>query len=88
MGGTRRIEQSVVTVICFQEPHAPGDTVAAPVDGPLPPEPRRIEYSSSRTGKRNSSTSGSVPRVLVMWVWIAEQPSKSGPAPVPPQIVS
>ena len=45
-----------------------------------------MRNSSSSTGKRHSSTSGSVRRELVMWVWTASVPSKSGPAPEPPQI--
>src|SRR4029453_9519519 len=53
-----------------------------------PPEPRRIENSSSRTGKRVSRISGSVSRLLVIWVWTALAPSWSGPAPAPPAIVS
>ena len=44
--------------------------------------------SSTRTGKRCSSTSGSVMRVLVMWLCTASVPGWSGPAPVPPQMVS
>ena len=43
---------------------------------------------SSRTGKRHSSTSGSVRRELVMCVCTTLAPSKSGPAPEPPEIVS
>ena len=55
---------------------------------PLPPEPRRMWKSSSTTGKRLSSTSGSVRRELVMWVCTAAAPSKPGPAGAPEQIVS
>ena len=57
-------------------------------DRPAPPEPRRISKRSTSTGKRHSRTSGSVSREFVMWVWTASVPSKSGPAPEPPQIVS
>ena len=46
---------------------------------PAPPLPRRIANDSSRTGKRHSSTSGSVSRELVMCVCTALAPSKSGP---------
>ena len=56
--------------------------------GRAPPLPRRIANASSRTGKRHSSTSGSVSRELVMCVCTALAPSKSGPAPAPPAIVS
>ena len=38
---------------------------------PRPPEPRRMWKSSSTTGKRCSSTSGSVRREFVMWVCTA-----------------
>jgi hypothetical protein len=55
---------------------------------PAPPLPGRIENASSRTGKRHSSTSGSVSRELVMCVCTTLAPSKSGPAPAPPAIVS
>jgi hypothetical protein len=41
-----------------------------------------------RTGKRSSSTSGSVRRLLVMWVCTTLVPWKPGPAPEPPEIVS
>ena len=49
--------------------------------------------SSSSTGKRNSSTSGSVSRELVMWVWTPDVPAKPRPsfmrpAGEPEQIVS
>ncbi len=59
-----------------------------PCHCPAPPEPRRMLNSSSTTGYRSSRISGSVMRVLVMWVWMALVPSKPGPAPVPPQMVS
>ena len=39
-------------------------------------------------GKRNSRISGSVRRVLVMWVCTASVPAKPGPAGEPEQIVS
>src|SRR5207253_1727793 len=55
---------------------------------PSPPEPRRIAKPSSRTGSRVSRISGSVRRLLVMWVCTALVPSWSGPAPEPPAIVS
>ena len=60
---------------------------------PLPPEPRRMWKSSSTTGKRNSSTSGSVSRELVMWLCTPSAPLKpvpslSTPAGPPAQIVS
>ena len=55
---------------------------------PLPPEPLRMWKSSSTTGKRNSRISGSVSRVLVMWVCTASVPGKPGPAGEPEQIVS
>ena len=60
---------------------------------PLPPEPSRMWKSSSSTGKRSSSTSGSVRRELVMWVWTPDVPSKPRPsfmrpAGEPEQIVS
>ena len=40
-----------------------------------PPEPRLMLNSSSRTGRRVSSISGSVRRLLVMWVCTALVPS-------------
>ena len=45
---------------------------------PLPPEWRRMENFPTPTGKRCSSTSGSVTRVLVMWLCIALVRSWSG----------
>ena len=55
---------------------------------PRPPEFGRIWKSSSKTGKRNSKTSGSVSRVFVMCVCTASVPLKPGPAEEPEQIVS
>jgi len=55
---------------------------------PAPPVPRRIRNASTRTGKRHSRTSGSVSRELVMCVCTTLAPSKPGPAPAPPAIVS
>ena len=52
----------------LEEADAAHRAVAAALQRPAPPEPRRISKPSSRTGKRNSSTSGSVSRELVMWV--------------------
>ena len=54
---------------------------------------RRMRKSSRSTGKRISSTSGSVSRELVMWVWTPSAPSKPlpsfiTPAGAPEQIVS
>jgi hypothetical protein len=56
------------------------DAVAAAMRS-APPEPRRIAKRSSSTGKRVSNISGSVRRLLVMCVWTALAPSKSGPRP-------
>src|SRR5574337_448564 len=55
---------------------------------PLPPEPRRIAKSSSTTGKRLSSTSGSVRREFVIWVCTAAGPSKFCAAGSPEHMVS
>ena len=55
---------------------------------PVPPLPGRMAKLSSSTGKRCSSTSGSVRRELVISVCTPEVPSNPGPAPDPPQIVS
>src|SRR5471032_2689362 len=55
---------------------------------PLPPLPLRIAWVSTSTGKRHSSTSGSVMRELVIWVCTAAVPSKPGPGPEPPAMVS
>ncbi len=54
-------------------------TPSPPRCRPAPPLPRRMRNSSTSTGKRNSSTSGSVRRELVMWVCTASVPSKSRP---------
>ena len=45
---------------------APGTAPSPPRQRPRPPEPRRISKLSSSTGKRHSSTSGSVSLELVM----------------------
>ena len=68
-------------------------TPSPPRNRPAPPEPSRMRNSSSTTGKRHSSTSGSVSRELVMCECTPDVPgcplpSDSTPAPVPPQIVS
>ena len=55
---------------------------------PRPPEPRRMWKSSSTTGKRASSTSGSVSRELVMCTCTASAPSNPGPAGAPEAMVS
>jgi hypothetical protein len=47
-----------------------------------------MRHALDPTGKRVSSTSGSVARVLVMWTCTQGAPSKPGPAPVPPAMVS
>src|SRR5882762_6276958 len=59
-----------------------------PRQRPAPPLPRRISKLSRSTGKRHSSTSGSVRRELVMWVWTTSAPSNPSPAPDPPATVS
>src|SRR6185503_9248829 len=63
-------------------------TPSPPLCAPGPPDPRRIANWSSRTGSRVSRISGSVSRLLVMCVCTALVPSKSGPAPEPPAMVS
>ena len=47
-----------------------------------------FENSSSNTGYRDSSTSGSVSREFVIWVCTTSVPSKPSPAPDPPAMVS
>ena len=59
-----------------------------PCHWPAPPLPARMACSSSRTGNRHSSTSGSVSRELVMCTCTASQPWKPAPAPLPPEMVS
>ena len=74
---------------------ADGLLSARPVSSPRPTfictstcDPARIAKLSSNTGKRHASTSGSVRREFVMCVCTTLVPSKPGPAPEPPEMVS
>ena len=68
------------------------DLAHHPVAARLPPESPRPppdgKSRSRRTGKRASRTSGSVIRVLVLWVCTADAPGASAVAPAPPAMVS
>lgn len=63
-------------------------TPSPPWCWPLPPDPFLMLNSRSNTGYRRSKTSASVIRVLVMCVCTPGVPCHSGPAPLPPAIVS
>ena len=77
-GRTRRRFASITAVIGSRK-RTRRSPPSPPRWRPPPPLPRRIAYDSSRTGKRHSSTSGSVSREFVMCVCTTLVPSKSGP---------
>ena len=66
-GGTRRWLASTTAVIASRKRMRRREP-SPPRCLPSPPLPCRMPKDSSRTGKRHSSTSGSVRRELVMWV--------------------
>ena len=91
-GGTTRCPDRIATVIGARK-RIRRSTPSPPRNRPAPPDPSRSRKASSTTGKRHSSTSGSVSREFVMCectplVPGCPRPSDSTPAPVPPQTVS
>ena len=87
-GATSRRLARMLARIGSRKRIAPHHAVAAAVQRPRRPSRAGSRIRSSSTGKRVSRISGSVRRLLVMWVCTALVPSWSGPAPDPPAIVS